>query len=187
MGFPNRFSGEDEVDILGSGEVSINLGNRSGSCCENCGSRVAQVVRCHSGWFLAARIFRGFFIFGLPDFFLIFGKCPEVILQHNPRQNPPKFTPQNSPTHFCRGARPRDAIPRMELRIEFNHFLNDKSCSRIPWNSPRAPRMAFSLLNSNLGNGVGKRGYGNRPPIDDRSPIIRKFSIDCLDAYKTIE
>ena len=28
-----------------------------------------------------------------------------------------------------------------------------------------------------IGNGVGKQGYGNRPPIDDRNPI-RKFSID---------
>ena len=30
-----------------------------------------------------------------------------------------------------------------------------------------------------IGNGVGKQGYGNRPPIDDRKPI-RKFSIDPL-------
>ena len=35
-------------------------------------------------------------------------------------------------------------------------------------------------------NGVGKQGYGNRPPIDDRNPIW-KFSIDCLDASKTNE
>ena len=33
-------------------------------------------------------------------------------------------------------------------------------------------------------NGVGKQGYGNRSPIDDRNPI-RKFSINCLDASKT--
>ena len=30
-----------------------------------------------------------------------------------------------------------------------------------------------------IGNGDGKQGYGNRPPIDDRNPI-RKFSIDHL-------
>ena len=32
-----------------------------------------------------------------------------------------------------------------------------------------------------IGNGVGKQGYGNRPPVDDRNPI-RKCSIDppCL-------
>ena len=30
-----------------------------------------------------------------------------------------------------------------------------------------------------MGNGVGKQGYGNRPPSDDRNPI-RKFSIDPL-------
>ena len=38
--------------------------------------------------------------------------------------------------------------------------------------------------NLRIGNGVGKQGYGNRPPIDDRNPI-RKFSIDCLDASKS--
>ena len=36
----------------------------------------------------------------------------------------------------------------------------------------------------NQGKGVGKQGYGNRTPIDDRNPI-RKFSIDCLDGSKT--
>ena len=35
-----------------------------------------------------------------------------------------------------------------------------------------------------IGNGVGKQGYGNRPPIDDRNPI-RQFSIDPLDTSKT--
>ena len=30
------------------------------------------------------------------------------ILQENPRQNPPKFILQKSPTHFCRGAGPRN-------------------------------------------------------------------------------
>ena len=30
------------------GWVPINSGNRSGSCSENCGFRIAQVVRCHS-------------------------------------------------------------------------------------------------------------------------------------------
>ena len=40
------------------------------------------------------------------------------------------------------------------------------------------------VFNLRIGNGVGKQGYGNRPPIDDRNPI-RKFSIDCLYASKT--
>ena len=31
---------------------------------------------------------------------------PRKILQENPRQNPPKFIRQKSPTHFCRGAGP---------------------------------------------------------------------------------
>ena len=67
--------------------------------------------------------FSRIFIFGPPDFFadliagfflLIFvGKVPRKILQENPRQNPPKFIQQNSPTHLCRGAGPmlRNAGP----------------------------------------------------------------------------
>ena len=55
-----------------------------------------------------------FIIFGPLDFFMDFvagfflliffvGKVPRKILQENPRQNPPKFIQQKSPTHFCRG------------------------------------------------------------------------------------
>ena len=57
-------------------------------------------------YFWAAGFFRGFSrrIFS-PHF------CGEKglrkILQENPRQNPPKFIQQKSPTHFCRGAGPR--------------------------------------------------------------------------------
>ena len=35
------------------------------------------------------------------------GKVPRKVLQENPRQNPPKFLQQKSPTHFCRGAGPK--------------------------------------------------------------------------------
>ena len=55
-------------------------------------------------------------IFVPPDFFRGFsrrilspqfgGKVPRTTLQENPRQNPPKFMQQKSPTHFCRGAGP---------------------------------------------------------------------------------
>ena len=34
-------------------------------------------------------------------------KVPRKILQENPRQNPPNFIQQKSPTIFCRGARPK--------------------------------------------------------------------------------
>ena len=34
-------------------------------------------------------------------------KCPEKSSSKKSRQNPPKFTQQKSPTHFCRGAGPR--------------------------------------------------------------------------------
>ena len=41
-----------------------------------------------------------------PDFFssFLWEKVPRKILQENPRQNPPKFIQQKSPTIFCRGA-----------------------------------------------------------------------------------
>ena len=68
------------------------------------------------GRILAERIFRGFLFLGRrifsrilsPDFFssFLWEKVPRKILQENPRQNPPKFIQQKSPTHFCRGARP---------------------------------------------------------------------------------
>ena len=51
---------------------------------------------------------------------------------------------------------------------------------------PKIVYMSGSAWFLRIGNGVGKQGYGNRPPIDDRNPI-RKFSIDCLDASKTNE
>ena len=35
---------------------------------------------------------------------------PRKILQENPRQNPPNFTQQKSPTHFCRGAGPTSQV-----------------------------------------------------------------------------
>ena len=36
-----------QMKILSCG-VPVNSGNRSGSCSENCGFRIAQVVGCHS-------------------------------------------------------------------------------------------------------------------------------------------
>ena len=51
------------------------------------------------------------FIFGPPDSFtdfvtgffssILWEKVPRKILQENPRQNPPKFIRQKSPTYFC--------------------------------------------------------------------------------------
>ena len=43
-----------------------------------------------------------------PDFFssFLWEKVPRKILQENPRQKPPNFIQQKSPTHFCRGAGP---------------------------------------------------------------------------------
>ena len=65
---------------------------------------------------LTERIFRGFLLFGRrifsrifsPDFFssFLWEKVPRKIFQENPRQNPPKFIQQKSPTHFCRGSGP---------------------------------------------------------------------------------
>ena len=54
---------------------------------------------------LSRRIFFADFVAGF--FLLIFvGKSARKILRENPRQNPPKFIQQRSPTHFCGGAGP---------------------------------------------------------------------------------
>ena len=58
--------------------------------------------------------------------------------------------------------------------------------SPLLWRAPRILDVASESFHLRIGNGVGKQGYGNRPPIDDRN-LIRKFSIDCLDASKTNE
>ena len=65
---------------------------------------------------MAERIFRGFLFLSRrifsrifsPDFFSSFSweKVRRKVLQENPRENPPKFIQQKSPTHFCRGAVP---------------------------------------------------------------------------------
>ena len=41
------------------------------------------------------------------------------------------------------------------------------------------PEMSWGISILRLGNGVGKQGYGNRTPFDDRN-AIRKFSVDPL-------
>ena len=74
------------------------------------------------GSVLAERIFCGFLFLGRrifsrilsPDFFssFLWEKVPRKILQVNPRQNPPNFIQQKSPTHFCRGAGPTDDFLR---------------------------------------------------------------------------
>ena len=55
-------------------------------------------------------------------------KVPRKILQENPRQNPPTFA-QNSPTHFCRGARPRtfSSGSRGDKRAPFERALCSSS------------------------------------------------------------
>ena len=75
-------------------------------------SKVLQVL----GLVFGRTDFSRIFMFGPPVFFRGFcrqffsphfreKKSPEI-LQENPRQNPPKFIQQKSPTHFCRGAGP---------------------------------------------------------------------------------
>ena len=69
---------------------------------------------------MAERIFRGFLFLSRrifsrifsPDFFssFLWEKVPRKILQENPRENPPKFIQQKSPTHFCRGAGPKNFV-----------------------------------------------------------------------------
>ena len=77
--------------------------------------------RKQKGGFVLGRTgFSRIFIFGPPDFSRIlqpdffssslWEKQPWRILQENPRQSPPNFTQQKSPTLFCRWARPKRAV-----------------------------------------------------------------------------
>ena len=61
-------------------------------------------------YFWAAGFSRGFCPRIFPPHFCG-KKVPRKILQENPRQNPPKFIQQKSPTHFCRGAGPITSRP----------------------------------------------------------------------------
>ena len=92
---------------------------------------------------MAERIFRGFLFLGCrifsrilsPDFFPSFSweKVPRKILQENPRQNPPKFIQQKSPTHFCRGAGPTTASRSSLPPTLCPQFSVIKSCYMDPY------------------------------------------------------
>ena len=71
------------------------------------------------------------------------------------------------------------ALRVMDTRILLRIFL-------LPPGAPLAVLLCPCSKDLRIGNGVGKQGYGNRRPIDDRNPI-RKFSIGCLNASKTNE
>ena len=64
------------------------------------------------------------------------------------------------------------------------HFAVQEKCPECSSDFRR--KFSWEPPNLRSGNGVGKQGYGNRPPIDDGKPI-RKFSVDCPDASKTNE
>ena len=110
--------------------VPLNSGKRSGSCSENCGFRIAQVVRCHS-----------------------------------------KNGILHSENYFLNSENCSENTPELSQSFENSLFTSRVFFLRLGW-SP-----AFWYLR--IGNGVGKQGYGNRPPIDGWNPI-RKFSIDPL-------
>ena len=83
-------------------------------------------------YFWAAGFFRGFCrrIF-FPSF--LWRKVHRKILQENPRQNPPKFIQQKSPTHFCRGAGPTLWL------------VTGRSSIMHPWKFPGAARLQNEL------------------------------------------
>ena len=62
-------------------------------------------------YFWAAGFIIADFVTGFFSSFL-WGKVPRKILQENPRQTPPKFIQQKSPTHFCRGAGPTEGTAK---------------------------------------------------------------------------
>ena len=97
---------------------------------------------------MAERIFRGFLFLSRrifprifsPDFFssFLWEKVPRKILQENPRQNPPKFIQQKSPTHFCRGAGP--TYTRQARIVEEPLASSSSSSPRLP------PGWSFKIL-----------------------------------------
>ena len=127
--------------------VSPPLYTREIGTMSNCWGRV-----------LAERIFRGFLFLGRrifsrifsPDFFssFLWEKVPRKILQENPRQNPPKFIQQKSPTHFCRGSGPKIGVLTLKPCTcwgpngsfsAFGHYKNKEGLSRgmgVKWHIP---------------------------------------------------
>ena len=89
---------------------------------------------------MAERIFRGFLFLSRrifsrifsPDFFssFLWEKVPKTILQENPRENPPKFIQQKSPTHFCRGAGPKNAGAALCVRVRSENATVQKHTRR---------------------------------------------------------
>ena len=67
--------------------------------------------------FLSRRIFSR--IFSLDFFSFLWEKVPRIILQEYPRQN---FIQQKSPTHFCRGGRPKNRIVHQNKFFGLNNF-----------------------------------------------------------------
>ena len=127
---------------------------------------------------MAERIFRDFY-FWAAGFFCEFcrriisplfcgeRKIPQKILQENPRQNPPKFIQQKSPTHFCRGAAPK--------KYRYRLFQSGRT-RQVPRSCPRKCPLKWScsflmfclllrlhLGNSNLGSNPGIRIFRYRP------------------------
>ena len=63
-------------------------------------------------------------------------------------------------------------------------IANGKRAQKKPSGKAQAKSSKVYTTNLRIGNGGGKQGRSNHPPIDDRSPI-RKFNIDHLQLSKT--
>ena len=81
-------------------------------------------------------------------FLLIFvGKVPRKILQENPRQYPPNFIQQKSPTIFCRGARPRILRGHEDFSENFSSEIeNFKRDGIVRSHKRKFPRFFLSFL-----------------------------------------
>ena len=117
---------------------------------------------------------RIFVVFGPPDFladslagfFLIFaGKSAQKNPPENPRQNPPKFIQQKSPTHFCRGA----------TRPTFQQHTNHKFLQGAPlrgrqlyFTFPSAPDPLFKASKSTLSELQPRRGHPVKHRLNKR-------------------
>ena len=137
--------------------MPVNCPNSSG----NLGSEMGLLLGSVFGRTDSSRIF----IFGLPDLVAGFFSpdfCGENCAQKNPPgkspANPPKFTPQKSPTHFCRGAGPNVALCHWAWSSNIGQTVAVVQGARWPQRIHRLlPSVASQALVTHVGKPAGMR------------------------------
>ena len=118
---------------------------------------------------ISSRILSGFFSSSLWE------KVPRKILQENPRQNPPKFIQQKSPTHFCRRAGPTDYVIQVTNCMIIS-CCDWRRCNSIPLSEPFSG-IEDQLYKNNKGIVVIPTFWGGWSSQSERN--IRKEGKSC--------